>query len=582
MPQCQYDFVTVMRSFGGTTELPTPSNFKAVARPAAACDTNGTIWLTWQAGPVGARQVFVANLDQNGAELQNTTQIAPARSDQCNPVIAVGPNDCPALAWQDNRNGSWDIYLSQTNPSGKWSKPVRIDDSDANQTNPAIAACANSADIILVYQDDRNSNNDIYLISSHNGFSSGTALPLTNHPAEQTEPTIALDNSDNIYVVWTDTRNGNPDLYAAASNDDYLNVPLVDNTFAQSQPTLAAEPAGNVLHLAWVDETAGNKDIFYALTTGGLPTATLTGICIVDDNSAADQTEPALQVAGTSHDDHRVFACWQDGRNINVVTGDSDIYFVEPGQARRTNVLVTDDDWNAAQQHPALGINAAGDAYLVWIDGYDDNATLCYAGASTVAPEPIAVAQVTADQGAIVGTPPDQIASAQDVSVEIPQGAFYLDAQVSISKIANPPTWKRHTFKDVLSEYEFAPSSNLEFAKPVTITIPYEVQSDQQPTAYWYDPATGQLSQAGIANLRYIQVSDTLAALRFDTTHFTHYLVATDAQTDVAVSAGSTSGGCSLGSPTAHPADIIEGLLPYAALILVLLALRRRKNKHPA
>ena len=582
MPQFQYNFTTVMQSFGGTNELATPPNFNAVARPATTCDADGTIWLTWQAGPQGHRQVFVATLDQEQALLQNTTQIAPSKHDQCNPVITVGPNGCPALAWQDNRNGQWDIYLSQTNPSKKWAKPARIDNSQANQTNPAIAAAENSTNILLVYQDDRDGHSDIYLAASQNGFKSQNIRQITNHPAQQTQPTIALDNNDNAYLAWTDTRNGNPDLYAAISNNNYLNIPLVDNNKPQYQPAIAVEPGGNILHLTWVDESAGNQDIFYAATNGGLPNSPLNGICIVDDDSDADQTEPTLQIAGDSHDDYRVFASWQDGRNINVVTGDSDIYFVEPGNTRRTNVLVTDDDWNAAQQHPALGINANGDAYLVWIDGYDDNATLCYAGASNVEPLPVAAAQVSPDQNTIVGTPPQQIASTHDVSVEIPQGAFYIDAQVSISKIVNPPTWKRHSFKDVLSEYEFAPSSNLEFAKPVTITIPYEVQTGQQPTAYWYDPTTGQLSQAGIANLRYLQVSDTLHALRFDTTHFTHYLIATDAQTDLAVSSGSgsASGGCSLHSTSSHPKDIIEWLLPYAALALLLIALRIRQKKN--
>jgi len=59
---------------------------------------------------------------------------------------------------------------------------------------------------IIVWEDDRNGNWDIYGYD----MSTGKEFPTCIHPAEQYSPTVSGD-----MVVWEDKRNGNDDIYGA-------------------------------------------------------------------------------------------------------------------------------------------------------------------------------------------------------------------------------------------------------------------------------------------------------------------------------------------------------------------------------
>lgn len=97
------------------------------------------------------------------------------------------------IVYQDNRNGNWDIYLV------KYGYPEnRITTNTANQTNPRIFGNK------IVYQDDRNGNWDIYLYD----LTTQTETQITTNAANQQFPAI-----DGTKVVWQDNRNGNWDIY---------------------------------------------------------------------------------------------------------------------------------------------------------------------------------------------------------------------------------------------------------------------------------------------------------------------------------------------------------------------------------
>ena len=123
------------------------------------------------------------------------------------------------VVWQDNRNGNWDIYASICSDGGNFSKEVRVTNSNHNEINPALAVDHQSPSRVYVaWQDDRNGNQDIYVASSTNAFATSTVSRVTNNTADQTEPDVAVDAGNVAYVFWTDMRNGQADIYAAASN----------------------------------------------------------------------------------------------------------------------------------------------------------------------------------------------------------------------------------------------------------------------------------------------------------------------------------------------------------------------------
>ena len=84
-------------------------------------------------------------------------------TDQTSPDTAVDAAQVLYAVWADSRNGGSDVYFAYRPPAGAWSANVRVNDA----------------------------------------------------PGTASEPAIAVDAAGNAYAAWTDSRNGDPDIYFA-------------------------------------------------------------------------------------------------------------------------------------------------------------------------------------------------------------------------------------------------------------------------------------------------------------------------------------------------------------------------------
>jgi len=595
MPQYVYSFKTEMRIFGGKRMVGPDTANLPQEHAATVLDSNGNIWIVWQAGSTGSRNIYIAKQPAGANAFESSIQITDDPYDQCNPAIAIDSNDKLYLAWQDNSKGNWDVWFSSSTDGVNFSQAVKVANTNANQTNPVLAVDSHAPTrIYIAWQDDRKGNYDIYIAASSDDFTDKVITPIATDSADQTEPAIAVDADNTVYLIWTDARNGSTDIYGVASNyGSWTNVPIVNNSHNQTSPAIDTEPEGNILHLLWVDDTSGNKDIYYGAISEALPDSPLTGINIVDDSSGANQSCPTITTSLDSDNNLKVFACWQDDRNILEGNNDSDIYFAETEPVDRllnpdsqlafgTNIWVTDDDLtNAFQYRPVMNSNINGHPYILWCDTTNGTADIYYVGTTLISSEALAKNKIIASKGGFVGTRPDNITSGNDVSVEIPAGAFCTDVEVSIRRIDNPPSSATMTAMDIISSYEFGPSSSMEFPRPVTITIPYAVTDIGDESVYWYNIQTGNFSQSGVSNIEHIIISPTLHAIRYKTTHFTQYVVARESESSQ-LPGGDGGGGCSMsryGYGQGALYEIIGYFLPYIMLAVVLLVLKQR-NAH--
>ncbi|MBA7670002.1 hypothetical protein ES703_78144 [subsurface metagenome] len=415
-----------------------------------------------------------------------------------------------------------------------------------------------------------------YTIRANFGESDGIAptvsQQITFDTFDQVEPAIAADSDNTIYVVWTDERNGSNDIYGAASNNSWTNVAIVSNVNNQSSPAIAAESAGSILHLLWVDDTSGDNDIYYA-SSSGLPGSPLTGSSIIDDSSGADQLDPTIAVTGSTDNNLKVFACWQDWRNT-----DTDLYLAELSAGSGTNVFVGDSGSNADQGKPVIGIDEYSHPYFIWADNRSTNTDIYYAGSTYIEPDALAseLVSASASSSTIVGTDPPAITTLDDVSVVVPAGACSYDVTITLTKIANLPAFAA----PCLGGYDFGPSG-IQFSQPVTITIPYVFSgSDGSAKPYWFNSLTGALSQQGITDIQDIPISSSLHALSFKTTHFTAFFLLAGGGTSAAivVGGGGGGGGCSVSS--SGEGNIVEFILPYIGLAVVMAILKMRDVRY--
>ncbi len=574
MGELTYTFTTEMRAFG-KNQLVSAADAYADSKPVTVRDPAGNVWVAWEDAYRSRRKVYVARLAAGSASFGIPIRVSFSSSDQRHPAIATTDSGDVYVVWQDNRNGNWDIY-GWVRPEGvSTGKEFRITRSRRNEVSPAIAIDhSSSACLRVAWQDNRNGNEDIYLASTVDSIATFVETRVTSDAADQTDPALAIDGDNTAYVLWTDMRNGNTDIYGASSmagagGSAWTNVPVVTGTGDQGTPAVAVSQDSTTLHMLWVDNSGGNSDIRYA-SSEGLPGNPVVGVDVSDDTANADQVAPALVGSAGG----RVFACWQDSRHADASGVDTDLYLAElRAGAAGTNVFVGDDSTGSSQSEPALGVDRFGEPYVVWTDARSSETEIYYAATTLVDPNAIDARLITTAAGGTVGTDPAAITGTDDVSIVVPAGACPVDVRISISQILNPPI----SASDLLGGYDFGPSG-IEFAVPVTVTIPYAVASTSgQVLPYWYDSVTAALSQQGITQVQNITISSRLNALQFQTTHFTpYYLVG--GSTDAASTGGGGGGGCALAAhgETESPWSC---LLPYVGVVVTMVLLRRRDRK---
>ncbi len=571
MPEQTYSFATEMYSFGLNHRIAADKTSLDQSRPATVRDNHGDIWIAWQGGAAGGRNVYISRFSPDTATSGGTVQLSQGAGDHCHPAIATDGAGNLYVVWQENTRGTWDVCLSASLNGSAWSTPRRISDANDNQVNPTMAASRGSSHLVAVaWQDDRAGNQDIYVASSTDGFLTPSVARVTSNNADQIDPAITIDCEDTVCVLWTDARNGSTDIYGAASNaGPWTNVPVVNGSANQSHPAIAAGSTTPTLYMVWMEDASGNKDVYHA-SSQGLPSSPLAGTNLIDDTSGADQRAPSVTAAAAANGTDKVFACWEDERNV-AHSGDTDLYFgdISPG-AIPTNVLVDDEGTNSGQEEATLGTDGDGYPYVVWADDAGTNTQLSCCGATHPGPVAVAEQEIVAASGGTVGTPAPNIATVDDVSVVIPAQACPFNAAVSIAQVRNPQGFTTES----LRIYEFGPSG-LAFSQPVTITIPYGVSNTGKVRVYWYDCATGTFSVRGITDTQDVTVTSSLRALQFKTAHFTPFYLVAENAASADGSGGGGGGGCSL---AIHDRGDPAGYFAPYAIIAAAMFLWRRKD----
>ena len=569
-----YSFYTLMRTFGKNIKVNTDTGTLVQNHPATAMDSSGNIWIVWEHTVItGDSDIYIGKLAEGGSAFESSQLVFGDPNDQRNASIAID-DDKIYVAWQGNDpNGLWDIFVSTSTNGTDWSNPMKVNSDDphnkSNQTSPAIAIDGNGKAYIAWEDNSKGeSDKDIWVASFTNDKWNSTLLASATK--NQTEQSVSIDfSNDTAYIFWTDARGTDTDIYASKYITSWTEIALVDTFSFQSSPAVSI--SDGVLHLLWVDDQNSSDNIFYGNDDLGLPIA---GMSIIDEPGTF-QSSPSIAADGT-----RVFACWQDSRNV-LSNADTDIYYTEKTISDfGTNILVNDDIGTYTQTVPVIDTDSEGNPYMVWVDNREGNNDI-YAATATSMGNILRSTKVKASNPTMqivqINENSDNIDDADDVTIEVPGGALPFDITIKISELNNPPDPPAGAFGVF---YEFSPSG-FEFLQPVTITIPHaaaDCPGHATYNVYFYDPTilppASPWSQNGITNVEHLTVLQDpdlppdVHVVRFNTTHFTAFGVGGGA---AGGGGGGGGGGCSVSAGC--EGNIVEFLLPYIGFIIVLMIL---------
>ena len=252
--------------------------------PQIRSDGEGHVYVIWFDTRDGGGSIYFRASDDFGRTWREEHRIKGEAGDVEGPMeMAATDQGHLYVAWADNRDGEYGIYLVASTDHGRtWSEAVRLDVAKAKAARASLPALAAdpSGHVYVAWQDSRHGGWDIYLNrSSDFGKTWHTeGVRLNTGPPGEAEaqlPQIALDGKGTIAVAWQEDRGEDQrqGIYLTWSTDFGQTWLTADRRAddptageAAVRPQLAMLPDGAVA-LAWEVTRQDRKEIAVKVVT---------------------------------------------------------------------------------------------------------------------------------------------------------------------------------------------------------------------------------------------------------------------------------------------------------------------------
>jgi len=287
-------------------------------------DGAGGIILVWEDYRNGDADIYAQRLDNTGLPLWGPNGIAVAAfpTAQESPVIVADGAGGAVVAWQDLRNGQYDIYAQAMTTNGglRWDPAgIEICRATGHKILQVITSDA-AGGAIIAWRDQRTGDSDIYaqrvtFAGTPSWLANGVGICVV--PGLQTSAKIEVDPRGGAYIVWRDRRNGaaTSDIYAQSVTEDGVarwtsnGVPVCAAVQDQLEATIVPDGKFGLI-VTWHDFRNGvHYDVWaQRIKPDGTPRWTVDGVRLT--NATGQQTMPIVVSDGLSG----AIVGWTDAR----------------------------------------------------------------------------------------------------------------------------------------------------------------------------------------------------------------------------------------------------------------------------
>ncbi len=392
------------------TEVISTESTEDSSQPAIAVDNLGNVHVVWNdwtdyGGSDMDCDVFYKRWNAITSNWTLTEVVSTESTlDVWNLSIVADSSGNLHVVWSDwtDYGGSGtdnDIFYKFWNAtSGTWSGYINATDvvsteSTGSSRDPAIAVDG-SGNVHVVWTEW--SNGDIFYkfwnstSKTWNGNINATDVVSTEGTGQSWYPSIDVDGSGNVHVVWEDSSD-----YGDSGTDDDIfykfwnvtsriwsgNINTTDIVSTESTggswyPSIAVDSSGNV-HVVWSDWTdyggAGLKnDIFYKFwnVTSGTWGGNFNATDVVSTESTESSYSPSIFVDSFNN----LHVVWEDHTDYGMSGTDNDIFYklrnapsgIWSGTVNITDIISTEStgsSWN-----PSIVVDGSGNIHVTWDD----------------------------------------------------------------------------------------------------------------------------------------------------------------------------------------------------------------------
>ncbi len=339
--------------------------------PAIAVDSSGNPHVVWNDSTPGNYEVYYKK-SSNGGTIWTTSQRLTFNSGiSWSPAIAVGPSANLHLVWTDSTSENWESYYKKSSNGGiSWTTSQRLTWNSGFSTYPSVAVDS-SGNPHVVWEDSTPGNYEVYYKKSSNGGAVWTAgQKLTSTSGDSGIPAVAVDSSGNLHVVWTEETSGNAEIYYKKSSNGGTSWTtgqrLTWTSGYSTDPSVAVDSSGN-LHVVWTDDTSGHDEIYYKKGSNGGAIWT-AGQKLTSTSGASEIPSIAVDSSGDLH------LVWGDD-----TPGNYEIYYKKGSNGGANWTASQRITWTMGfSGAPSIVIDPADNLHLVWYDSTPGNYEIYY------------------------------------------------------------------------------------------------------------------------------------------------------------------------------------------------------------
>lgn len=211
--------------------------------------------------------------------------------------------------------------------------------------------------IYLVWSDYRDGNWEIYLKYGADGMFSPD-IRISNDADASVAPSVVVDSVGRAYVVWTSIdRNSNTfAMFSLVDAEAWYVVKVEKLTPATSHSPAIAIDAYDRVHVVWVEESVNGSYLSYATGKGGVlsPATLLTSL-----NGNVAYPEVAVSPNG------KVYVVWSE-----LVDGNWEVMAKIYGESGWTNAMKVSDS-SGSSIWARAAVDSYGKLHVVWTDWKD-------------------------------------------------------------------------------------------------------------------------------------------------------------------------------------------------------------------
>jgi Neuraminidase (sialidase) len=201
------------------------------------------------------------------------------------------------------------VMLVAISVNAQWEPDVRLTNAPGYSMLDHNNIASSGDTVHVVWTDTRDGNYEIYYKRSTDGGSNwSTDFRLTNNTANSQYASIAVSGKY-VHIVYEDSRTGNAKIYYRRSTNGGASWEpdrqLTNDTNVSIFPSIAA--SGQILHVVWYDNRDGNFEIYYKRSaTGGTSWTADTRLTY----NISESSYPSISISGSI-----VVVVWLDLRD---------------------------------------------------------------------------------------------------------------------------------------------------------------------------------------------------------------------------------------------------------------------------